>query len=108
MQGIQFDMDVLYLFDEHKLGDLAGNAQLAERAIREGCEAAIHDVAASACHGVQGGELCRGGVVRMEMDGQVTDRADDLNHRSCMGWLQQSGHLSTWRSQPPCPPFQAG
>mmetsp|Transcript_128326 Transcript_128326/g.181038 ORF Transcript_128326/g.181038 Transcript_128326/m.181038 type:complete len:338 (-) Transcript_128326:18-1031(-) len=62
-------------------------------AIREGCEAAIHDVAASVCHGVQGGELCRGGVVRMEMDGQVTDRADDLNHRSCMGWLEQSGHV---------------
>ena len=34
MQGIQFDMDVLYLFDEHKLGDLAGNAQLAERDFR--------------------------------------------------------------------------
>ena len=30
MQGIQFDEDLLNLFDEHKLGDLAGNAQLGE------------------------------------------------------------------------------
>ena len=31
LQGLQFDQEVLYLFDEHKLGDLAGNGQLAER-----------------------------------------------------------------------------